>query len=173
MFVITILPFFFFLLPVIAHRNHPATSSATTSTLRAHTPTCWDDTTRFLPIVFRECISIIRTDIISTGHDPDQPLKFSHDPNYHPDIQLPRYWKRAGVNCGVGLDFAPRLQGYDRTTLRDVEAAAMAVAVECVIKPPHTGGYVRLGWYDRLGVLISGARSRMDPENGTLLDWEE
>ncbi|KAL8924710.1 MAG: hypothetical protein Q9208_003900 [Pyrenodesmia sp. 3 TL-2023] len=150
-------------------------AAASTTTIRAHIPTCWPDTTRFHPITFRDCISVINTDITHTHtphhqYDPDLPLKFSDDPTLHPDIQLPRYWKRVGVNCGVGLDFAPTLRGYDRTTLRDIKAAAMAVAVECVIKPPHVGGYVRVGWYDKLGVLISGGRKLVGVENGTGLE---
>ena len=70
----------------------------------------------------------------------------------------------------MGVDFEPELQGYDRTTLQDVKMAARRVAVDCIIGEPHLGGFVQLGWYGRLGVLITGASPRLGTkvENGTV-----
>ncbi len=137
----------------------------TTTTLTTSTPTCWSPTSRFPRITFHDCLPLINTEITRQhSHlDPSLPLKFSADPALRPDLPLPTYWNRAGVNCGIGIDFAPRQRGYDRATLEEVRAAAMALAVECVIKAPHTGGYVRVGWFDKLGVLISGARAPAPP----------
>ncbi|KAL9033165.1 MAG: hypothetical protein Q9180_006096, partial [Flavoplaca navasiana] len=140
------------------------------SIIHVSRPSCWDDNNdnaRFIPVVFRECIQIINDDI-TRGHDMDEPLKFSFDPTFQPDIRLPKYWKQPGVNCGIGVDLAPGLEGYDRTTLRDIKDSARAVAVACVIRPPHAGGFMQIGWHNKLGVLISGQRALSTPKNGTL-----
>ena len=151
-----------FLVPLLL-----ATTDAA-SVIRAARPTCWEDHTPFVPATFRDCIDIINSDI-AEGYDVDEPLKFSHDPSFRPDIQLPKYWKRPGISCGVGIDLAPGLQGYDRTTLRDIKGAARAVAIACVIRPPHAGGFVQIGWHGKLGVLISGQRAPRASEDGTIL----
>ncbi|KAL8978576.1 MAG: hypothetical protein Q9205_005868 [Flavoplaca limonia] len=164
MHLIAFLSFFL----IVSLWNHCYIANAA-SIIRASRPTCWDDSddnARFIPVVFRECIQIINDDI-TRGHDIDVPLKFSFDPTFQPDIQLPKYWKRPGVNCGVGVDLAPGLEGYDRTTLRDIKDAARAVAIACVIRPPHAGGYMQVGWHHKLGVLISGQRALSMPRNGT------
>lgn len=153
MHLIALLPLFF----AVGHWKHPRAAEAATI-IRASGPTCWNDHYHFEPTVFRECMEIISNDI-GQGYDIDEPFKFSFDPSFQPDIRLPKYWTRIGLNCGVGVDLAPGLEGYDRTTLRDIKAAALAVAIECVIKPPHVGGYVQLGWHHKLGVLISGRRT--------------
>ncbi|KAL8865042.1 MAG: hypothetical protein Q9174_007103, partial [Haloplaca sp. 1 TL-2023] len=139
------------------------------SIIRAGNPTCWEDESLFLPATFRDCIDIINNDV-AAGYDIDEVLKFSFDPTFRPDVQLPKYWKRPGLGCGVGVDLAPGLQGYDRTTLRDIIVAARAVAVDCVIRPPHTGGFVQIGWHGKLGVLISGRRAPEVLDNGTVSD---
>lgn len=141
----------------VNHWHAPVCINAAT-TIRASRPTCWDQITAFVPVIFRECIDIISHDI-TEGHDPEEVLKFSSNASFEPDIQLPKYWKRRGVNCGVGVDLAPGLEGYDRTTLRDIQEAARAVAVACVIRPPHAGGFAQLGWHHKLGVLISGRKT--------------
>ncbi|KAL8768504.1 MAG: hypothetical protein Q9209_005295 [Squamulea sp. 1 TL-2023] len=137
--------------------------------VRASTPVCWDNPSLFRPIVFRRCNEVINNEI--TKHfNPNIPLKFSSDPNSHPDIHLPKYWKDEGANCGVGVDFAVGEEGYDRTTLGDIKAAARAVAIECVIKLPHLGGYIRIGWRNKLGVLITGKSKLSNMLNATLLN---
>ena len=88
----------------------------------------------------------------------------------NPDIQLPKYWKKQNLKCGVGLDFGYSGSQYDMTTLNDVKRAAKALAIECIIKAPHLGGFVQLGWRDRLGVLIAGRKPRLDEGNNATLD---
>ncbi|KAL8649139.1 MAG: hypothetical protein Q9226_005698 [Calogaya cf. arnoldii] len=140
--------------------------------LRASRPHCWDDNERFSPLVFRDCVDVIQE--ITEDHDPTIPLKFSKDPDLHPDIELPKYWSDVESKCGVGIDFAPDLGGYDRTTLNDIQGAAMAVAVDCIIKHPlHLGGFVEVGWYKRLGVLIAKPRARPIKLNGTVEKSQE
>ena len=131
-------------------------------------PQCWDNPLQFPPIVFKDCIEVINKEIIRGHDDPTIPLKFSKDLNLHPDIRLPKYWTRNGRKCGVGVDLAPRMQGYDRTTLDDIQRAARAVAVECIIKEPHLGGYMQLGWHHRLGILITGRKIRPIGSNETV-----
>lgn len=45
------------------------------------------------------------------------------------------------------IDLKEGEKGSDRSNLEDLMEAAKAVAVECVIRPPHLGGGVQVGWY--------------------------
>ena len=65
---------------------------------------------------------------------------------------------------------ATHVRDYDRTTLEDVQRAARAVAVECIIKGPHLGGFTLVGWYHRLGVFIAGPSPSLNRLNGTMGD---
>ncbi|KAL8680334.1 MAG: hypothetical protein Q9186_003455 [Xanthomendoza sp. 1 TL-2023] len=147
----------------------PWNSSALDATIIRHSVLgCWEDLTRFRPIVFRTCNDVIKTEI-TRGVDADVPFKFSKDPNQHPDIRLPVYWKAQDNSCGVGLDMAPGSEGWDRTTMRDIAAAAQVVAIQCIIKPPHVGGYIQVGWHDKLAIMITGKGMPPNELNATLL----
>ncbi|KAL8785266.1 MAG: hypothetical protein Q9213_003470 [Squamulea squamosa] len=143
----------------------------TATIVRVSTPVCWDDPFLLRPIVFRRCNDVINNEI--RDFDPNIPLKFSYNPDSHPDILLPKYWRDEGGNCGVGIDLAEGEEGYDRTTLGDIKAAARAVAIECVIKMPHLGGFMRIGWHHKLGVMIVGKNRPTNGLNATLLDAME
>ncbi|KAL8898637.1 MAG: hypothetical protein Q9207_006607 [Kuettlingeria erythrocarpa] len=120
-----------------------------------YAPKCWDPHPAIRPAVFAECRDTIRHITTSTQFEPDQPLRFSINPSFHPDIQLPVTWKRPGnENCDVGLQFLPLARGSDRATLYEVQSAAMAAAMECVIKPPHMGGVVEIGWEGLMAVNV-------------------
>ncbi|KAL8920031.1 MAG: hypothetical protein Q9208_006486 [Pyrenodesmia sp. 3 TL-2023] len=121
-----------------------------------YAPKCWASHPTVRPAVFAECRDIIRRLPTSMPQfEANQPLKFSTDPSFRPDIQLPVVWKQPGnVNCDVGLQFKTGAMGYDRTTLLDVQAAAMVAALECVIRPPHLGGVVEVGWQGRMAVNV-------------------
>ena len=144
------------------------TTTAAPPPVHANVPGCWEDTTRFSALTFKDCIEVIDNEI-TRGYDPDQPLRFSNDPAKHPDILLPKYWRRPGVKCGVGLDFRDATKDYDTTTLNDVKQAAKLLAIACVIKPPHIGGYLELGWRNKMGALIAGKKPRLDEGNNVTL----
>lgn len=44
------------------------------------------------------------------------------------------------------LNLKEREKGSDRSNLEDLKKAAIAVAADCVIRPPHLGGWVQVGW---------------------------
>ncbi|KAI4094054.1 MAG: hypothetical protein LQ348_001117 [Seirophora lacunosa] len=118
-------------------------------------PVCYTtDQPLIRPAIFSECRDIIKVMMASSRFDPDIPLKFSPDPAKEPDIRLPAAWTRGKENCDVGLQFQSGKSGYDRTTLRDVQQAAMAVALECVINPPHLGGLAVVGWEKLMAVNV-------------------
>ncbi|KAL8680729.1 MAG: hypothetical protein Q9224_006918 [Gallowayella concinna] len=120
-------------------------------------PICWTtEASTLYPAVFAECRAIARRISNSPLFEPDIPLKFSVDPSTKPDIQLPAMWGRDERNCGVGIQANPpsMTSGYDTTTLRQVAEAALLVARECVIKPPHLGGLTMVGWKDKLAVNV-------------------
>ncbi|KAI4122252.1 MAG: hypothetical protein LQ338_005925 [Usnochroma carphineum] len=135
-----------------------------------YTPKCWDQRPVLRAAVFAQCRHIIHD--IPVADDPDVPLKFSDDPAQRPDIKLPAVWGSDNEYCHVGVHFRSGSTGYDRTTLHDIQGAAMAIALECVIKPPHLGGLVRLGWEELLVVTILRSASPdllANDGNGTLL----
>ncbi|KAI4119553.1 MAG: hypothetical protein LQ345_000550 [Seirophora villosa] len=88
------------------------------------------------------------------------------------DIKLPAIWGNAYDDCTVSLQFDPSQSGYDRTTLHDIRAAALAVAFFCVIRPPHLGGTVEVGWEKHMVVnvlsLADDSASSANGGNGTL-----
>ncbi|KAL8678242.1 MAG: hypothetical protein Q9186_005389 [Xanthomendoza sp. 1 TL-2023] len=125
-------------------------------------PACWDheDSPNFKPLVFRDCLDIIQHDV-TRGHETDLPLKFSRSHSTHPDIKLPVYWIGKGGNkCMVAIDFGADDGGFDRTTMRDVKAAAASVARDCVIGDPHLGGLIRVGWHEKLRVMVAAVPSK-------------
>ncbi|KAL9022757.1 MAG: hypothetical protein Q9185_000019 [Variospora sp. 1 TL-2023] len=120
-----------------------------------YTPTCFAPEQPLIrPAIYSECWDIIREIPTSSTFDPGIPLKFSPDPARRPDIRLPAAWTFGKENCDVGLQFSPGASGDDRTTLYDVQSAAKAVALECVIKPPHLGGVAVVGWKNLLAVNV-------------------
>lgn len=129
---------------------------------------CWPPDSSTSPLVFRECLDIINQEVIH-GRDLNLPLKFSPDSSLEPDILLPMSWLGERTsNCIVGLAFVPGKTGYDRVSMLDIQRAATALGIECVIKPPHHGGIVQVGWFDKMGlVLVSEERFKSD-RNKTL-----
>lgn len=65
----------------------------------------------------------------------------------------------ATPECIVGVDIASTQGTSDKTTLDDVMQAAHAIAVDCVIRPPHLGGIVyEAGWQGKLNVVVIAYR---------------
>ncbi|KAL8767480.1 MAG: hypothetical protein Q9209_006066 [Squamulea sp. 1 TL-2023] len=118
---------------------------------------CWPATSILRPIIYKECLDTINTDLISPSTDPNIPLMFSKDNQLNPDFPLPKFWKSASGNCIVGIDYEHKSDGYDRTSLHDIKRAALAIARTCVIRPPHLGGVIEpVGWQNKLGVSLGG-----------------
>ncbi|KAL8815604.1 MAG: hypothetical protein Q9223_005274 [Gallowayella weberi] len=129
-------------------------------------PDCWEhaDNPNFRPLVFRDCLSIIRNDV-TRGREANLPLTFSRSRSAKPDIKLPAYWMRRDNNkCMVAVDAANDEVSYDTTTLSDVERAAESVARDCVIGDPHLGGMLRVGWKNNLRIMIAAVPPK---KNGT------
>ncbi|KAL8946196.1 MAG: hypothetical protein Q9222_007375 [Ikaeria aurantiellina] len=117
---------------------------------------CWGPEHSNQPLVFKECNDIIMKDITRTERFPaDIPLTFSRDPDLRPDIKTPYSWldKEQG-NCVIGVDIPAAIGGIEKTSLKDVKSAALAIAVDCVIQPPHLGGIVQVGWQEKLNVVV-------------------
>ncbi|KAI4093110.1 MAG: hypothetical protein LQ344_003093 [Seirophora lacunosa] len=135
-------------------------------------PLCWPPQPEIRPAVFAKCRRLAEEIPTSTIYEPNLPLKFSSDPSQRPDIKLPAIWGNGDDDCTVGLQFDLSRSGYDRTTLLDIRAAALAVAFFCVIRPPHLGGTVVVGWEKHMVVnvlsLADDSASSADGGNGTL-----
>ena len=135
----------------------------------AYAVQCWKPNPLLLPGVFKDCVEVI--DTVTVGHDPTTPYKFSDDPALRPDIKLPHTWRLRGHNCIVGLQWNPEKTGYDRTTLRDIKGAALSAAIQCVIKAPHLGGTVVVGWEHSMVVNVLTLKApdlSEKHDNGTL-----
>ena len=152
------------------------------STLVVAAPRCWNADMSPRPIVFRDCNEIIVHGIGTTSDrsrrpfDPSRPLIFSRDRGLGPDVRTPKTWydEERETSCLIGIDIPSHLGGSDKTSLHDIKMAAMAIAVECVIKPPHLGGILQIGWAHKLNVVVTsmselrikkGGKTRLD---GTL-----
>ncbi|KAL8707102.1 MAG: hypothetical protein Q9225_007827 [Loekoesia sp. 1 TL-2023] len=136
---------------------HISTSTAlAVNALRAFgPPRCWKPRVSPHTLVFRECNDVITKQIIQTpGFDPLNPLTFSRNPALRPDIRLPKAWEHETGDCIVVVDIPATRGGSEKTSLQDIRSAAQSIAVECVIKPDHLGGALRIGWQNNLNVLI-------------------
>lgn len=134
------------------------------STVVAADLRCWGAETSTKPLIFRECNEIIvhwigRTyDSSRRPFDPSLPLTFSRERVPRPDVRTPKAWydhEAEGSDCLIGVDIPRTPGGTDKTSLHDIKMAAMAIAVECVIKPPHLGGIMQVGWAHKLNVVIT------------------
>lgn len=138
-------------------------------------PRCWYPAVTSHPLVFKECNDII---LHHVTHDdkfnPDMPLSFSRERSLKPDIKLPKTWHgRNEGDCVVGVDIPEAIGGSEKTSLTDIMYAAQGIAIECVIKPPHLGGILQIGWQNKLNVVIvsmHGDTPRYAVANGTLDD---
>ncbi|KAL8659403.1 MAG: hypothetical protein Q9226_000430 [Calogaya cf. arnoldii] len=149
----------------------------------AAVPRCWDPEVSAKSLVFRECNEIIVNQIGLTydrsrrPFNPSLPLIFSRDPVPQPDIRTPKTWfneEDVDSSCLIGVDIPSYRGGSDKTSLHDIKMAAMAIAVECVIKRQHLGGILQIGWAHKINVVITSlSQSRNVREgktglNGTL-----
>ncbi|KAL8695467.1 MAG: hypothetical protein Q9218_000045 [Villophora microphyllina] len=126
-------------------------------------PLCWKPIEGAPTLVFKECLDIVNNQVIP-GYDLNLPLKFSHNSDLQPDIQLPKMYTSSTGNCFVGIDLSMGKTGYDRASMSDIRRAAQAVGVECIIKPPHRGGIVELGWYDKMSLVFLVRKRRIKNE---------
>lgn len=143
----------------ISHLTHQAITSS-------H-PHCWGHADAGPTLTYRDCLNVINQQVIR-GRDLDIPVKFSRDPTINPDVILPISWASRTGDCFVGLDFAPGGGGYDRTSWRDIQRAAQAIGVLCVIKEPHRGGIIQIGWYDNLALVLLAPPPALNDKNRTL-----
>ncbi|KAL8847660.1 MAG: hypothetical protein Q9221_007302 [Calogaya cf. arnoldii] len=152
------------------------------SIIVAALPRCWDVEASAQPLVFRENEIIVHKigltyDRSRRPFDPSLPLVFSRDPVPLRDIKTPKTWYNeddADSGCLIGVDIPSYLGGSDKTSLHDIKMAAMAIAVECVIKGRHLGGILQIGWAHKINVVITSlseprnVRERKKVLNGTL-----
>ncbi len=75
-----------------------------------------------------------------------------------PDVRTPKTW--SGGDCLVGVDIPSHQGGSDKTSINDIRMAAMAIAMHCVIKPPHLGGILQVGWATKINVVLTSLGER-------------
>ncbi|KAI4125954.1 MAG: hypothetical protein LQ338_004010 [Usnochroma carphineum] len=159
-----LIPFLFLLLLL----NNPATTAAVTlppsHPINCNTPS---SPPSLHPATFSACLRLLKA--IPAVHPvmpPTHPLKWSADPSTDPDFGLPARWESPG-QCAIQLDMKDGERGWDRSNLADLKDAAMAVAVGCVIRPPHLGGWVNVGWEGKMMLAVWKGED-IGRENGTV-----
>ncbi len=134
-------------------------------------PRCWTPALSPHPVIFKECYDLVTKQIHLTGSfNPNVPLIFSREKPLGPDIELPHSWVTGPPgNCIVGIDIPGKVGGTEKTSLKDIEMAARAIAVKCIIAPPHLGGILTIGWQGKLNVIITGMKRLQKPRNETAM----
>ena len=140
-------------IPLYAVLAAPQTSSSAVALNDRHD--CWPYHPEALPTTFAQCKAVI--DYMTHGRPhPHMPVTFGKQ-GTRPDYQVPMSFVKMGSNCIVGVDIREGMGGnQDRTTLLDIQRAALDLAIECVIPPPHTGGRKYVGWQGRLIIHVVG-----------------
>lgn len=148
------------------------------STVVVAVPRCWAPEVSPKPLIFRECNEIIVHQIGQTydpsrrrPFDPSLPLIFSRDRVPRPDVRTPKTWYNYEIedsSCLIGVDIPSHQGGSDKTSLQDIKMAAMEIAVECVIKSPHLGGILQIGWANKINVVITSMMAAKTDFNGTI-----
>ncbi|KAL8761890.1 MAG: hypothetical protein Q9184_002021, partial [Pyrenodesmia sp. 2 TL-2023] len=95
------------------------------------------------PLVYFDCLKLIREQL-GIGHPSTLPMTFGSDPRS--SMVLIPYAKvsRTG-NCNVVLGLRDGSLNPELETWENVRSAALAVARDCVIGTPHTGGWKWVG----------------------------
>ncbi len=104
-------------------------------------------------LVYFDCLNLIRNQL-GFPHDPSLPMTFSRVPNAM--ILLPYAKISRTGNCAVVIGIRDDTLKAEIETFENVKKAALDVAVNCVIKKPHHGGWK---WAGRHGNLFVSVRS--------------
>ncbi|KAL8911950.1 MAG: hypothetical protein Q9172_007581 [Xanthocarpia lactea] len=100
------------------------------------------------PPAYRGCHEVIENRI-ATGPRPDMWHAFSRRPDPLLQSRVPKRWVDARRSCSVQID-VPYNVG-EEASLTEIQAAARAILMQCVLGAWHLGGFTYIG---RLGALL-------------------
>ncbi|KAI4184940.1 MAG: hypothetical protein LQ346_006012 [Caloplaca aetnensis] len=114
-------------------------------------------------LVYFDCLNLIRNQL-GFPHDPALPMTFGR--HHHAMILIPYAKVSRTGNCAVVIGIRDDMLKVEIETFENVKKAALDVAVDCVIKEPHKGGWK---WVGRDGNLFVSVRSNeVDRERAVL-----
>ncbi|KAL8691471.1 MAG: hypothetical protein Q9218_003315 [Villophora microphyllina] len=117
--------------PLLMHKNLTANPHAQ----------CFDPPMH--PLLFHDCVTLIRSRL-GFPHNDDELLSFSRRSSAN--IHLPYLVRSNTGNCQIFVTIGDDRLNTITTTFRKIKAEAVSVAVECVVRGDHLGGF---GWIGR------------------------
>ena len=112
---------------------------------------CWGGVPRnqLRPTTFKACSAVIKW---LGSHDKEKaPITFSR--RLGVGYRVPDQW--ASGNCVVGIDMHSD-DDVDTLSFREIVVEAYAIALACVISPPHLGGSSQVGPKGVMNVTVIG-----------------
>ncbi|KAL8735926.1 MAG: hypothetical protein Q9166_000488 [cf. Caloplaca sp. 2 TL-2023] len=116
-------------------------------------PNCWHSPSP--PLIFASCASLIRN-TLGFPHDPDTPMSFSR--RRGTTILIP--YAKTSPGCSIVLGIKNDRLTTVWETWREIKREAMEVAIKCVMRPPHFGGWGWVGGGELLVSVIGYERGR-------------
>ncbi|KAL8932426.1 MAG: hypothetical protein Q9216_006843 [Gyalolechia sp. 2 TL-2023] len=115
---------------------------------------CWDDRYATKILSYPDCENVVSARI-ATGPDPSTPIYFSRNP-IPPFVtnRVPKFWQAPPGICKVGIDVPSA--GAEQTSLLEIQAAARAILMSCVLGAAHLGGTTLIGSRGDMLVEILG-----------------
>ncbi|KAI4167085.1 MAG: hypothetical protein LQ343_007489 [Gyalolechia ehrenbergii] len=143
------------LLTILLTTCTPASSLNTTIGPLHTFGACW--TGSKAPVTYRDCLDVIRNQL-GRPYDPDETLTFSLQRSATIIIPYAKVSKHGNCNIVLGIK-GDRLAVVEKDTFRNVIGVALDVAVKCIIRPPHLGGFGWAGEGGKLFVSIIGSET--------------
>lgn len=103
------------------------------------------------------CVHVVESNI-ATGTRPDLWHAFSRRPDPTRQSRVPKTWVDNGQSCEVHIDVPMAV--VEMASLTEIQAAARAIAIKCVLGSWHLGGFTFVGLKNELVVSIHGEDRR-------------
>ncbi|KAI4286800.1 MAG: hypothetical protein L6R35_003945 [Caloplaca aegaea] len=104
-------------------------------------------------LVYRDCVELIRYQL-GFPHDPTVPMTFSRKKEAMILIPYAKISPRG--NCNIVLGIRGNTLGTEVEKWENIKEVALEIAISCVIKEPHGGGYAWMGEQNNLLVSMVG-----------------
>ncbi|KAL8971787.1 MAG: hypothetical protein Q9197_003097 [Variospora fuerteventurae] len=104
-------------------------------------------------LVYRDCVELIRHQL-GFPHDPTVPMTFSRKKEAMILIPYAKFSPRG--NCNIVLGMRGDSLETEVEKWENIKQVALGIAISCVIKEPHRGGYAWMGAHNNLLVSMIG-----------------
>ncbi|KAI4179089.1 MAG: hypothetical protein L6R41_008038 [Letrouitia leprolyta] len=142
-----------YLNPTIALAAYNFSAHSSPSPFPQQAILCYDSRHASLPVAYTECEPIV-TYKIATGPRPATPILFGRRPAPGVLNRVPKTWESPPGHCIVGIDVPAT--SMEQTSLLEIQAAARAILMKCVLADPHLGGMTFIGATGNMLVEVMG-----------------